>query len=123
MDRRSGRNGHHYERCTLAVVTNLIVAYADDEKAVRLVVGVQLHGSSGARSSRLLMRGSRVQSGNCSGGVRLSSGDGMRAGESRRFGNGGERLRERGTRTSEGGRAGRRGSAHSEYPCLLRVHR
>ncbi|MEN9633756.1 MAG: hypothetical protein RL077_5918, partial [Verrucomicrobiota bacterium] len=27
MDRRSGRNGHHYERCTLSVVTNLIVGY------------------------------------------------------------------------------------------------
>ena len=59
MDRGSGRNGHHYERCTLTVVTNLIVGYADDGKAVRLVVGVQLHGSSGARSSRLLMRGRR----------------------------------------------------------------
>ena len=57
MDRRSGRNGHHYGRCTLTVVTNLIVGYADDGKAVRLVVVVQLHGSSGATSSRLFMRG------------------------------------------------------------------
>ena len=31
--------------------------YADDGKAVRLVAGVQLHVSSGARSWRLLMRG------------------------------------------------------------------
>ena len=59
MDRRSGRNGHHYERCALTVVTNLTGSYADDGKAVRLVEGVQLHGTSGARSSRLLMRGRR----------------------------------------------------------------
>jgi hypothetical protein len=59
MDRRSGRNGHRYERCTLTVVTNLTGGYADDGKAVRLVAGVQLHGSSGARSSRLLTRGRR----------------------------------------------------------------
>ena len=45
MDRRSGRNGHHYERCALTVVTNLTGSYADDGKAVRLVEGVQLHGS------------------------------------------------------------------------------
>ena len=42
---------------TLTVVTNLTGGYADDGKAVRLVAGVQLHVSSGARSSRLLMRG------------------------------------------------------------------
>ena len=59
MDRRSDRNGHHYERCTLTVVTNLTEGYADYGMVVRLVGGVQLHGSSGARSSRLLMRGSR----------------------------------------------------------------
>lgn len=76
MDRRSGRNDHHYERCTLTVVTNLTRGYAGYGKVVRLVAGVQLHGSSVARSSRLLMRGSRVQSGKCTGGVRLSSGDG-----------------------------------------------
>ena len=43
-ERRSGRNGHHYERCSLTVVTNLTGSYADDGKAVRLVEGVQLHG-------------------------------------------------------------------------------
>ena len=35
------------------MVTNLTGSYADDGKAVRLVEGVQLHDSSGARSSRL----------------------------------------------------------------------
>jgi len=59
MDRRSGRNGHHYERCTLTMVSNLTEGYDDDGKVVRLVAGVQLHGSSGARSSRLLTRGRR----------------------------------------------------------------
>ena len=59
IDRRSSRNGHHYERCTLAAVINLTGGYDEDGTAVRLVAGVQLHGSSGARSSRLLMRGSR----------------------------------------------------------------
>ena len=29
MDRRSGRNGHHYEKCTLTVVTNLTGSYAE----------------------------------------------------------------------------------------------
>ena len=41
------------------MVSNLTEAYADYGKVVRLVAGVQLHGSSGARSSRLLMRGRR----------------------------------------------------------------
>jgi len=41
------------------MVTNFTGGYADYGMVVRLVVGVQLHGSSGARSSRLLMRGSR----------------------------------------------------------------
>ena len=58
-ERRSGRNGHHYQRCTLTVVTNLTGGYADYGRVVRLVAGVQSHGSSRARSSRLLMRGSR----------------------------------------------------------------
>ncbi len=43
----------------MTVVTNLTGGYDDDGEAVRLVAGVPLHGSSGARSSRLLMRGSR----------------------------------------------------------------
>jgi hypothetical protein len=59
MERKSGRNGDHYERCTLTMVTNLTEGATGYVVDVGLVVGVQLHGSNGARSSRLFMRGRR----------------------------------------------------------------
>jgi hypothetical protein len=55
-ERKSGRNGDHYERCTLTVLTNRTVGYANQAMGVRPDAGVQLHGSSGARSSRLVRR-------------------------------------------------------------------
>ena len=44
---------------TLTMVTNLTEGATGYVVDVGLVVGVQLHGSSGARSSRLFMRGRR----------------------------------------------------------------
>ena len=55
-ERRSGRNGDHYERWTLTRVAHLTEGAAGDGVDVGPVEGVQLHGSSGARSARMCMR-------------------------------------------------------------------